>query len=466
MKHIVIGLMLLVLGEKIFAQDSQICESTAYIRSTPEERFQLLLETSSLLVTGAQESIQNLSRAKTYLTSCRSQNCENYQAEFLNVINEQIYISKIIKAILKKSRVTLNHRTRSPLTIYNVLKMIEDKTLRPSNIAIFDVAEFEYSNSDKSQALKLWTNVFIRMVDKAPEDSKLRDVIKKTNNYFKQLSYDMIAINPLLAFISERNSTSIAEIGRGFDKIIAFNRDFLSKVTDMETNHKTGFWSYLNLTLPDHEMGLVNFPGVITKVVQTKVTNQAEKTAFCSAWKDLERQQRRRIRSSIGVGFGTAVVCGVGIWSGVGTLPAAALCSFAIADGLWGARRGYLDSQIAQSSLYAGVKLYSGGAFTEGFLSPESSARQRTQGQIVFLINMLGLIPIGRAISTTVKNTRGSSLDLFKVPSADLTVSTIESGSSNIAYTTLVLRGSEALQSEFQDEISRLGNRALIQYAN
>ncbi len=455
---IILGI--LVLTTNVYASSPSICENIQYIESTNEERKLLLNHTLKTLISGAKESVDNLTTVKIFLTQCQSYECDNYQAEFKKVLLQQIYVSKLIKAILKKSSVSIIHRTRSPLNLKQVLQMISDRSLKPQNIAQFELEGFSFDHKDKQDALKLWTNVFVRMVNTAPKKS-LKHIVGLTNKYFKQLSYDTIAINPLLGFLNEDQAKDIAEIEKAFEKLIDFNQDFLKQVSGMQTDHKSTFWSYINITLPDHEMGLVNFPTVIANVIKSNGDTNSKIKTLCSAWKDLQTQQKIRIRASIGVGFATAVVCGVGIWSGVGTLPAAALCSFAAADGLWGARRGYLDAKIAQSSLYAGVKLYANGEFGQGFLSPESSARNHTQGKIVFMINILGLIPIGRAVATTVKNVRGSSLDLFTIPSADLTVSTIESGSANLAYATLVLRGSEALQNEFQDEIYRMNAVAL-----
>jgi hypothetical protein len=234
----------------------------------------------------------------------------------------------------------------------------------------------------------------------------------------------------------------------------------------LKTNHKQGFWSYLNLTLPDHEMGLVNFQQLSMIEIEnyTKSHNSSAKRdlgILCSAWQDLQTQQKRRIRSSIGMGFASAIVCGVGIWSGVGTAPAAALCSFSFADGLWGARRGYLDSQLAHNSFYAGREFFLDGTFADGVLSKGRSLELENQADVVMLINLLGVIPVIKAVATAGKVGRGSILSLFKLPTNDVAGSALESKSASLAYIMMSLRGVEAVQEEFALDYKELEAKLL-----
>ena len=148
------------------AEEPAICANLVQTESRPFEREKLLTETKAELVSGAQQSVRNLTAAKEYLTSCRSEACEVYQQEFIKVLNDQLYVSKILKAIIKKSNVTRSRRARTPLGVRNVLDMIEKETLTPENIASFNTPGFNYTDADKRATLALWTNVFIRMVDR------------------------------------------------------------------------------------------------------------------------------------------------------------------------------------------------------------------------------------------------------------------------------------------------------------
>ncbi len=438
-----------------YADTDSICLDSAYIKTNLAERSELLVKVKAKLTDQASKSIENLRHARNYLFSCRNEECKIFQDQFLGSLSEQVHISKVIKAIVHKSNFRVGPKSKKPMTLKVALALIRDQKLEPEHVANFNIEGFSFSVDEKHRALRLWTNIFVRLVNTSP-NSTYRSVKRKTDNYFKQLSYDYLSTNPLLAFVTEADLNQFKNLRRPFEKMIEFNKEFLEQVGNYKSFHKTSFWSYLNLTSPDHEMGLVNFSEVISDVIELNITSNSNKITLCSAWIDLKRQQKIRIRSSIGVGFGTAFLCGVGVWSGIGTLPAASLCSFAIADGLWGARRGSLDNNMAKASQYAGVKMLDGSTFSEGVFSPETSARKAAQGQIVFLINMLGLVPVGKAIAATAKSGRGGFLDLFKIPGSDLTVSTLESASSNLAYATLVIRGSEAIQNEFKEEISRM----------
>lgn len=441
------------------------CSDIEYRASDASQRAYLLRNIQHKLVTDATASIANIREVRDFWSACTNTHCRASIDQFQDTISSQMYVSKIIKAINEKGGIS-GIRSRSHQMVQNILTQIKNNSLRPEQVGEFNINGFTYSHEDKQRVLKLWTNIFVRVVNSLPPRTRYFEIRDGVKDYFKQSAHHLVSLNPLLAFLNEDSLRDRQGVIDAFDKLIEFNQSFLETAQNYQTRHSNSYWSYLNLTVPDHEMGLVNFPNQADQVILRHTQLAADRPILCNAWADLKRQQRARIRTSIGVGFATAVLCGVGIWSGVGTLAAAAYCSFAIADSLWGARRGFLDAQTAEASLYAGVQLLDDGTFSEGFLTPQESATQTSQGHIVFMINMLGLIPIGRAIATAGGATRGSVFQLFKLPGADLTVATIESKSSNIAYVLLLLRGSEAIQRELTLETETTLQHLLVAYAN
>lgn len=448
--------------KKSYAGVDETCEAVKYIKSTPTEQTRVLNYIKRSMMYDAKESIKSINQTREYLSNCETFECEQMLQSFQNILVQQMHVAKIVKAINKRNGINIKSRSYADFKVSRILTMMSEQKLYPNLIADFNLEGFNFSSEDRQDALRLWSNVYIRMAILHNNDYRL--TLSKTKKYFKQLSYDLMAINPLLAFLTDESVLDSQQIIMAFDKMIEFNNYFISQVEGFKVNPQDNLGSQFNLSNKDHEMGLVNFPIYMGRLIDIYRNDDAQKITLCSSWKDLVDLQTKRIRSSIGVGFSMAVICGAGVWSGLGAPVAAATCLPAVLDGLWGARRGLLDARISHAALYSGVKLYKNGEFSEGIMTPELSASKTTQGHIVFMINVLGLIPIGKAVAATSKHSRGALFDLFKVPSADVAVSTFEGVSSNVAYATLVLRGSEAIQNEFKNEISRLTIQALSGY--
>ncbi len=431
------------------------CESTSYAESNITERDFFLRSLKYKLNQDSQKSIESITSAKNTLVQCQAGGCPELYDSFVAVLTEQMQLAKMVKAIVKKGGLQ-RASARQVFTISGVLKKIKNGSLQPAEIGSFNTDGFNYSEDDQEKTLQLWQHIYVKTVAHLPPRSHYQTSIDGTNLFFRQLSHDLIALNPLLAFLNETDVSEPQKIFAVFDKLVQFNQDFLVSVEDMKTRHSTTFWSTLNLTSPDHEMGLVNFSGYASGVVEQYSRTETDQQILCSAWADLKSQQRSRIISSIGVGTAAAVVCGVGIWSGVGTIPATAICSFTVADGLWGARRGYLDSEIAYISRFAGVQALSDGTFSEGMLSLSESEKQELQGDVVFLINIIGIVPVVRALKMAQPEVRGKVFDLVKIPASDVVVSTIESQSANIGYGLLILQRSDLLNRQMDRELNAL----------
>lgn len=433
------------------------CNSVGYSESQISERDFFLRSLKHKLIQDSQKSIKNITGAKDLLVQCQAGGCVELYQSFVDVITEQMQLAKMVKAIVEKGGLQ-RVNARQVFTISGVLKKIKNRSMRPSDIGYFKNEGFVYSQEDEEKTLQLWQHIYVKTVAYLPRGSYFETSMDETNLFFGQLSHDLIALNPLLAFLNEMDLAEPQKIFAVFDKLVQFNQDFLVSVEEMQTRHSTTFWSQLNLTAPDHEMGLVNFDNSANGVVEQYSRTENDQKILCSSWTDLKTQQRRRIITSIGVGTFAAVVCGVGIWSGVGTVPAAAICSFTVADGLWGARRGHKDSEMAYLSRFAGVQTLSDGSFTEGVLPLSESKKQELQGDVVFLINMIGIIPVVKALKMSHRGSRGKLFDLLKIPGSDIAVSTIESQSANIGYGLLILQESEMLNREMGLELDNLTN--------
>ncbi len=431
------------------------CELTSYAESNASERDFFLRSLKYKLIQDSQKSMQSIASAKNMLVQCQAGSCPELYESFMAVLNEQMHLAKMVKAIVKKGGLQ-RVNARQVFTVSGVLRKIKSGSLQPTEIGSYSIDGFEYSKEDQEKTLQLWQHIYVKTVAHLPQQSHYQASIDATNLFFRQLSHDLIALNPLLAFLNENDLSEPQKIFAVFDKLVQFNQDFLVSVEDMKTRHSTTFWSTLNLTSPDHEMGLVNFSNYANGVVEQYSRTETDQKILCSAWVDLKSQQRRRIISSIGVGTAAAVVCGVGIWSGVGTIPAAAICSFTVADGLWGARRGYMDSEIAYISRFAGVQALSDGTFSQGMLSLSESKKQELQGDVVFLINIIGIVPVARALKMAQPGVRGKIFDLVKIPGSDVVVSTIESQSANIGYGLLILQKSDMLNRQMDRELNEL----------
>lgn len=463
MKYGVFFISILLGPALAFGQTLPACQDVEYAKSHISERDFFLRSLKYKLVQDSKKSIANITASKNFLVECKTKNCKDFYQNFLNVLSEQMHLAKIVKAIVQKGGIQ-RVNARQVIKISSVLERIQNKTLQPKDIASFKSDGFNYSIDDQQKALQLWQHIYVKTVTHLPPDAHFQTSMDDTNLFFRQLSHDLIALNPLLAFLTEADLADPQKIFAVFDKLVQFNQDFLSYVDEMQTRHSSTFWSYLNLTAQDHEMGLVNFTNYANRVVEQYSRTETDQKILCSAWKDLEKQQRRRIVTSIGVGTAAAVVCGVGIWSGVGTIPAAAICSFTVADGLWGARRGYKDSDIAYLSRFAGIQTQNDGTFSEGVLSLAESKKQELQGDVVFLINIVGIIPVFKAMKMTHQGSKGTLFDLIKIPGSDGFVSTVESQSANIGYGLLILQESDALNQQMNIEINNLTSNALMRY--
>lgn len=429
-------LMLMTLSHELIAQD--VCSSITSNKSTPESRQELLVETKAQLLSKANSSITSIQNAKYFLEKCNNPICREIEDNFMMTLREQMNISKILKVLSTVDYLYFEPLVKVEVDIkYNKIDML--------NVLNFSQKGFSYTEKEMEYAFELWKQLFFHYYPNYEDWIHLPngELQNKMNQFFEIANLELVNKNPLLPFVDESVFTDKKNLFKAFDKLIEFNKEFISLVDTYKTNHKTGFWSYVNLAVADHEMGLVNFDSLITEVIGSQ-PNKVKQEKFCRARNFLQSQQKIRIRASIGVGFTAAVVCGVGIWSGVGTVPAAALCSFAVADALWGARMGAKTSKLGYYSAYAGKILNLENLnFSEGVMSYIEAKQLEKSGHIVFLINVVGIVPIVRSTIAATKGAHGTIKSLLVVPSADVAGSTSEAASTNLVYVMLALRGLE-----------------------
>ena len=209
----------------------------------------------------------------------------------------------------------------------------------------------------------------------------------------------------------------------------------------------------------DHEMGLVRFERFIPSVIEK--LKPAKRANACASWEDLKDMQDIRVKSSIGVGFTTSLVCGAGIISGIGSAPSLLVCLPAIADGLLGGYRGYKDSKTAKVAIQAGRALNEDKKFSSGMISREDGLSYVLQGKLVLLANLVGIAPIGLGVKTAQKGVRGSAKAFAKIPLSDSSVSAAE---ISFSYISLALQ--EIYNDEHLPASSEESFKSLIEYRN
>jgi len=435
-------IILTIPSNSAHADDFPICLKNKSGRDSPQIRKKLLEGIKKELLNSAKTAESSLTEAqKCFTDSMSKEKCSGFRKSLMSVLTDQIQMAKLAQSLTWKN---VNHLQRLSLAAW--VHEVDMDSLRAEEIANFKQPGFHYSNTEKEMVLNLWKRAFLRLSDAHLKDSNLSMeesncnafrrtpitlVSEQVRQHFSFISSELIRVNPLLAFLTEESLKDDAKIRAAFDRLIKFNQNFIQTINGYETEHSRNFWSYLNLTTNDHEMGLINFSRQAESVIQSLPEEKVSDA--CASWSGLKRQQSTRVKSSIGVGFTTAVVCGVGIWSGVGTLPSAAFCSFAVADGLWGGYRGYDDAKLSQNSAYAGRIITPEGKISKGVRDFEEAAHLSSQGNVVFLINMIGILPVAKGVASAAKGGRGELVALAKLPASDSAVSYGEVKSGTLA---------------------------------
>lgn len=382
--------------------------------------------------------------------------CDVFHDELVANIVRQMKASKIVRAIIEKRHAQISRVSRN-----GFINVMNENNLKPEHIANFNIQGLSFSEEEKEQTLYVWKQAYLEILKQEITDGSLsrdqnscmsyqfdpsHEIDNKIRDLFKSINGQFMKNNPLLAFIREGGNQSIDQkIVGAFQRLIQYNESFEEHVNTYRFDHADNAYTLVNLTIEDHEMGLLNFTEAAQSVIQRMP--EASRGNACASWDELKQIQERRVRTSIGVGFGTALVCGLGVWSGIGTLPALALCLPAIGDGLLGGYRGLRDSDVAELSRYAGRSLGS----DRQIRSMEEAVALRDQGKVVALVNFLGIIPIARAVGTVKLGARGNIRSLAILPTNDATVSFVEINAAKLA--TLI----ELLINFGEEEVMNMG---------
>ena len=288
----------------VVAQSESLCDQFAYEPSGQAQREELLRRTKSHLINQAEGAIASIEEAIEDFTNCSDNDCHEFKNSFLQSISEQYQMAKLARAIAERPR-ALQGGVRSPRTVGEMLVWIQNEHIHAVHIARVNMRGFRFSDQDQQKIVRLWTHVFVKTALALPQE-RLSVIIERVRSYFQSVAENLNYMNPLLAFLDEEDLQSFSGILPAFERLIQFNEDFVQTIQGLQTRHQRGFWSYPNLSLRDHEMGLVNFPGQIEELIGAESDQDLQRN-LCNAWSDLKTQQTRRVRSSIGVGFATSL---------------------------------------------------------------------------------------------------------------------------------------------------------------
>jgi len=411
------------------------CQQYPDGETTAKKRIDLLLATQNRLIEAADHARASLEQAANCFNSDNEDDfCATFTADLMNLLADQMFNSKIAKSIGEHRNSSLS----SPSVNATLNQINRDKIL-PDSIANFNHPNFVYGEADKDLVAKLWSSTFVDLVNgeiieknlQPSRESCSRFNFESTNairtkvaKIGAKVAGEFVKANPLLAFLNDRTVHEPEGVKRALLRLAEHNDEFAEKTEDMEVEHSDGLVSQFNLALGDHEMGLVNFPGFAFQEIFS--LPKEERADACASWEHLKNQQSQRVKSSIGVGFTTALGCAVGIWSGIGTVPSLIACTPAVVDGLWGGYKGHVDASIANLAKFSGKRYNSNGRFS-GEIFSDAEARDRvTQGRLVMLVNFMGIVPVARGVALATKGSRGTAKSAVKVPLTDSTVSGFE----------------------------------------
>lgn len=454
-----------------------ICSKYENGKDKKEIRDLLLSKVKENLLTSADVAETHLKRARLCFDNSFIPGCENFKNLVMNSIAENFKMIKVTEALSKDLGAITKLKNK------DLIRLINQNKISANKIATFNNAQasssflkpgswgYDYSENDKKTILNVWKMAITQelekqILDKSAnvnscydfENASAEAALKNVTKNFRGLTNSIINSNPLLALLDEKSHKDPKAVSEALEKLTLHNHDFSQTIKGFETKHSDSYLSYVFIAIWDHEMGLVNFPQQADHVINQ--LNETERADACASWSYLESQQFGRVNSSIGVGFSTSVVCGIGLWSGVGTLPALAACTPAMTDSLWGAFVGYRFAKLSYDSGLSGKHLNSGIEFSGGVTPYNQSKKLTSQGAVVSFINLLSLYPIVKGVGSVTKGVKGTAFDLVKIPSVDLSVSFTESKSGVIGLNKLsrwlwLIKGEEAIITNLKNSFPK-----------
>lgn len=445
------------------ANDLPVCKDIQGGRNDDSIRERLLSGVKENLLKSSNEAKQSIKSSSDCFNNESDEQCKNFHDVLMKSISDQFQMAKIATALGSK-----DYSAILKLKVKDLTALIDKNKIHPTKIANFSNKSFTYSEKDQNLVFDVWHLALLTELDdqvkkSQDQNSKLscydfenqiaKQTLEKIKRNFSGVANQMTTINPLLGFLTEQNHQDPKAVAAALKKLEKLNADFIYSIEGLKTQQSNSYLSFVNLAVWDHEMGLVNYPQQANEVIAGLPV--AERANACASWDYLTFQQSTRVKSSIGVGFSTSVLCGVSLWSGVGTAPALALCTPALMDSVWGAFVGYDYSNVSFESAYAGRK-FGIQSFSGGLRSLEEAENLTRQGQIVSLINLLSVIPVVKGVSHATKGVRSSIKELVKLPTVDVSVSMTESNSGQIVKWIFAIKSAEILTLNMRKEFPNL----------
>ncbi|MCO5143010.1 MAG: hypothetical protein M9962_07975 [Oligoflexia bacterium] len=432
----------------------QYCEAYPNGESSPETKVKILSNVKRSLLVAANKTER---RIQDTIDCFRLHKSDSYCVEFRTNLTSLL---KHKKESLKILTSLSQHHSRGLMQLSKnaIFNLASNPELDPRAVANFNL--YRYTKEEKNHALQLWQRAMIKLLNddlqeknaqveqKSCEDflfqsaSKFQYIINKSA---EASVTDMIDQNPMLEILKLKEINDV-NIEKALRKLKDYNHKFVDLIEAMRVDHKDTIPSRFILTMQDHEMALVNFPNIA--LLSIEKMEEKEKANACASWAHLEKQQSQRIKSSIGVGFSTALLCGAGIISGLGTLPTLAACLPSIADSLWGAYRGYNDSKIARLSGVSGREFDIHGEMKEGIRTKEEARELARQANLVVFINLAGIVPVMSSVKTATAGAKGTIKDFAKMPITDSSVSVVEANSGRLTHILKTVRDKSATSME------------------
>jgi hypothetical protein len=421
--------------------DSAVCEAYTKGVSSPEMKARLLADVKKSLVRSASASEKRLDDAIECFRSKRSEPiCLLFREKLLSVLDQRLHSVKMLTAIAdsQSGRLARSSRKANFATIRN-------QEIPAEMVANFSATGYQFSAEEKATTLRIWRHMTLQSLSQEIEKKNLRPDSATCLDFnftpaphlrqaVQQIAKNAVTAameqNPLLEILHTKplNEKSLEN---ALVQMRDYNDKFVKIVEDMRIDHTDSIPSRFILTAHDHEMALVNFPKFALAAIEAMP--ESERANACASWERLEKQQSQRVKSSIGVGFSTALVCGVGIISGLGTGPALVACTPSIADSLWGGYRGYADSKTARLSAFSGRGMNDLGEMTPGIRSKEEAQALARQGNLVAFINFAGIAPVLSGAKAAHVGVKGSFKGFAKIPISDSSVSALEMSAERLA---------------------------------
>ncbi len=407
----------------MLAQGSQqaidlVCNKYPTGNDSDLSRIKLLHGLKSSIITDTFKTEVDLNAITYCLESSNETPCLEYRKTLLNIIVGQV---EKLKAITYLTRVSPGFTSLSRGALYNMLTKnnfeldrLFIKNYRAGNINDFEIA----------LAHGIWLNTFKAMVE--PEFNSLnksslqcqtyliQPIIPTMIKYFKAQASYIIKQNPLLSFIPLNKEVTQKSIVKALNKMISYNQKFRKKIEKFHVDHKDNLYTQINLAINDHEMGLLNFSSFAAKYIMN-LKDQNKKSDACSSWNAMKALQKKRINTSIGVGFTTALTCSASLFAG--PKGAAIGCGPAFVDGVVGAYRGHQFSKLMSYAQYAGQNIdFSQGMTESPFMTSEEASYLQQKGKIIAFANVLGLLPITQGIVKHVRMIPASKRSQYVLP--------------------------------------------------